>query len=126
MARKVLVVDDDELTLQILKAILDLEEFEVTTASDGDQALRAIEGDDFDVIVLDVMMPGADGYEVCRSVKDDPRTSATPVVLLTARDREDDRQAGKDAGCDAYLTKPFSPLALVETITDLGLGKGKR
>ena len=121
--RRVLVVDDDELILEILRTILDLEEFDVVTAPDGDIALQVIDREKPDVVVLDVMMPGMDGFEVCRTIKADPKTARTPVVLLTALDREEDRNAGKEAGADAFLTKPFSPLALIETLTSLGMRK---
>ncbi len=123
VTRRVLVVDDDELTREILRTILDLEEFDVVTAPDGDIALDVVSRERPDVVVLDVMMPGMDGFEVCRTIKADPLTAATPVVLLTALDREEDRNAGKEAGADAFLTKPFSPLALIETLTSLGMRK---
>ena len=124
MQRRVLVVDDDDLTLDILRTILDLEEFDVVTASDGDEAVERLEGpDEFDVVVLDVMMPGLDGYEVCRRIKDDPDLKHLPVVLLTAKDRREDVEEGERAGADAYLTKPFSPLALIDTLNRFDLGK---
>jgi CheY-like chemotaxis protein len=117
--RHVLVVDDDPLILEVLQTVLDLEEFRVTTASDGESALDAIAAERPDVVVCDVMMPGLDGLEVCRRIKDDPSTADLPVVLLTARDRGEDRIAGEAAGCDAYLTKPFSPLFLIEVISEI-------
>lgn len=115
--RRVLVVDDDPLIIEILRTILDLEEYEVTAANDGEAALELVGRDSPDVIVLDVMMPGIDGFEVCRRIKADD--GGPPVILLTARDNEADRAAGKDAGCDGYLTKPFSPLELLEMIDDV-------
>jgi CheY-like chemotaxis protein len=117
--RHVLVVDDDPLILEVLRTVLDLEEFRVTTAEDGEAGLRALAEDRPDVVVCDVMMPGLDGLEVCRRIKADPATADLPVVLLTARDRAEDRRAGDEAGCDAYLTKPFSPLYLIEIITQV-------
>ena len=123
MKRRVLVVDDDELILEILRTILDLEEFDVVTAPGGQAALDLVGREPPDVVVLDVMMPGTDGYEVCRAIKADPKTADVPVVLLTALDRDEDRTAGKEAGCDAFLTKPFSPLALIDTLAALGVGK---
>lgn len=116
MARRVLVVDDDELTREILATILDLEEFEVDLAEDGEQALAAVAAGPPDVVVLDVMMPGLDGFEVLRRLRADEATAHLPVILLTARDTAEDRRAGEEAGADAYLTKPFSPLALIATI----------
>ncbi|HEX2029342.1 MAG TPA: response regulator [Nitriliruptorales bacterium] len=124
--RRVLVVDDDELTLQILRTILDLEEFDVTTVPDGERALQLLAGDArFDAVVLDVMMPGIDGFEVCQRIRHDPRTAGLPVVLLTARDLDEDRARGEQVGCDAYLTKPFSPLQLIDELGDL-VARGRR
>jgi CheY-like chemotaxis protein len=117
--RHVLVVDDDPLILEVLRTVLDLEEFRVTTATDGEAGLRALAEDRPDVVVCDVMMPGLDGLEVCRRIKADPATADLPVVLLTARDRAEDRRAGEEAGCDAYLTKPFSPLYLIDVISEV-------
>lgn len=119
-----LLVDDDELILEILTTILDLEEFDVVTASSGDDALRRLRDEDVDMVVLDVMMPGKDGYAVCREIKDDTATAALPVVLLTARDQPDDLRQGEAAGCDAYLTKPFSPLELIEVLNGFGASGG--
>lgn len=117
--RRVLIVDDDPLILDVLGTILDLEDLEVVAADGGEAALAEVAADPPDVIVLDVMMPGIDGLEVCRRLKDDPATAAIPVILLTARDRAEDRAAGAAAGCDAYLTKPFSPLDLLDEIATL-------
>jgi CheY-like chemotaxis protein len=117
--RTVLLVDDDPLILEILRTILDLEEFAVTTVSDGRQALESVAETRPDVVVCDVMMPELDGFEVCRALKSQPTTADLPVILLTARDRPEDREAGEDAGCDAYLTKPFSPLQLIDVIRDV-------
>jgi CheY-like chemotaxis protein len=122
--RRVLVVDDDPLILEVLKTVLDLEEFDVVTAADGEAGLESLQQRRPDVVVCDVMMPGLDGLEVCRRIKADSTTADLPVVLLTARDREEDRAAGEAAGCDAYLTKPFSPLHLIDVISD-GQGAGR-
>jgi two-component system, cell cycle response regulator len=115
----VLLVDDDPLILEVLSTILDLEEFDVVTASNGRKALAAVDASRPDVVVCDVMMPEVDGLEVCRRLKSDPATVDLPVILLTARDRPEDRRAGEEAGCDAYLTKPFSPLQLIDIIRDV-------
>jgi DNA-binding response OmpR family regulator len=119
VTRRVLVVDDDDLTLEILATILNLEDFEVVTAVDGAGALAAAEATPPDVVVLDVMMPDIDGLEVCRRLRAREATRTVPVILLTARDRPDDREAGLAAGADAYVTKPFSPLGLIETIAGI-------
>jgi CheY-like chemotaxis protein len=120
--RRVLVVDDDPLILEVLKTVLDLEEFDVVTAADGEAGLERLREQRPDVVVCDVMMPGIDGLEVCRRIKAERETADLPVVLLTARDRAEDRAAGEAAGCDAYLTKPFSPLHLIDVIGDVQVG----
>lgn len=126
MKRRVLVVDDDDLTLEILGTILDLEDFEVQTVRDGAGALAAIADAPPDVVVLDVMMPDIDGLEVCRRIRADERTRDLPIVLLTARDQAEDRREGLAAGADAYVTKPFSPLKLIETITQIDAQRRRR
>lgn len=100
--------------------MLDLEEFEVITAHDGQDALEAVRTRPPDVVVCDVSMPGVDGLEVCRQLKADQGTCAIPVILLTAHGGPKARAAGESAGCDAYLTKPFSPLQLIDLIRELG------
>jgi CheY-like chemotaxis protein len=122
----VLLVDDDPTLLEVLATVLDLEEFDVTTAADGDAALAKVHERTPDVLVCDVVMPGTDGLEVCRRVKADPATSRIPVVLLTAHGGPKDRVAGEAAGCDAYLTKPFSPLQLIELIRGFGADEPRR
>lgn len=122
MSQRILVVDDDALTREVLQTILDLEAFVAVFAADGTEALRRLEEDGpFDAVVTDVMMPGLDGVELCRRIRasSDPTQAGTPVILLTARDRRADREEGLAAGCDAYLTKPFSPLHLIDTIESL-------
>lgn len=114
--RRVLLVDDDPLLLEILTTVLDLEEFEVLAASDGDSALELAAKEHVDLVVCDVRMPGTDGIEVCRRLKDDAATEDLPVILLTARDTPEGREAGQAAGCDAYVAKPFSPLELLEIL----------
>lgn len=121
--RRVLVVDDDELTVEILRTILDLEEFDVVTCSDGGQALEIIVEVAPDVVVMDVMMPEVGGFEACERIKADPATAHIPVILLSARDSADDLLEGKAAGCDAYMTKPFSPLALIDAISEMRLAR---
>lgn len=124
--RHVLIVDDDPLILEVLRTVLDLEEFRVSTATDGTTALEMLADDRPDVVVCDVMMPDVDGLEVCRRIKGDPATAHLPVVLLTARDREEDRRHGEEVGCDAYLTKPFSPLYLIDVISEVRAGRQSR
>lgn len=117
--RRVLIVDDDPIILDIVTTVLDLEHFATSTASDGPTALAMIDDDAPDALVLDVMMPDMTGLEVCRRLRESEDHAKLPIILLTARDQPEDRQAGLDAGCDAYLSKPFSPLELIDVIENL-------
>jgi two-component system response regulator MprA len=102
----VLVTDDERAVRSAVRRALTLEGYRVTEAEDGAQALNVIATDQPDAIVLDVMLPQLDGYEVCRALRD--RGDATPILMLTARDEIDQRVKGLDAGADDYLVKPFA------------------
>lgn len=119
MTRRVLVVDDDPLIQQIVTTVLDLESFEVVVATDADEALRVLAADRPDLVVSDVMMPGTDGFELCRAIRADDHLAYLPVILLTGRDEMNDKARADEVGADAYFTKPFSPLALIDTIESL-------
>jgi two-component system, OmpR family, response regulator MprA len=110
----VLVVDDDFAIRESLDRSLRANGYDVELASDGSEALRAIEGEPFDAVVLDVLMPGRDGIDVCRTLR--AAGNRTPILMLTARDTVPDRVAGLEAGADDYLVKPF---ALEELIARL-------
>lgn len=119
MGKRILVVDDETYIVNILDFTLGSEGFEVLSAHNGEEALKMILDEAPDLIVLDVMMPRIDGIEVCRAIKAKEETSHTPVILLTAKDRDADKERGLDAGADRYMTKPFSPSKLVEEIRAL-------
>ena len=119
MKRSVLVVDDDPLILRVVATVLDLEEYDVVTATSGAEALAALASGAPELVVTDVMMPEMDGIELIRRIRADERHAALPIILLTAKDTDDDRKAGVAAGGDAYLTKPFSPLELIDAIEAL-------
>ena len=116
---KILVVDDEIYIVHILDFSLGMEGYEVVTALDGEQALERVASEKPDLIVLDIMMPKLDGYEVCRAVKSNPATKNVPVILLSAKGRNVDQKLGFDVGADDYITKPFSPRKLVERINQL-------
>lgn len=126
MSQDILLVDDDPVLLEVLSTVLDLEEFTVITANDGEQALAAVTRHQPQVVVCDVAMPGIDGFEVCRRLKADAATAHLPVVLLTADGGSRERQAGLDAGCDAALTKPFSPLELIQRLREVASSAANR
>jgi CheY-like chemotaxis protein len=116
---KVLVVDDDEVIVRLLELNFELEGHEVVSVLDGQQALDRIGELAPDVVLLDVMMPEVDGYRVCEVLRADPATAALPIVFLSARAQEADIVRGTEVGGDAYVTKPFEPLELVELVERL-------
>jgi len=116
---RVLVVDDEIYIVHILDFSLGMEGYEVVTALDGEAALEKIRTEKPDLIVLDIMMPKLDGYEVCKSIKSNAATQHIPVILLSAKGRNVDQKMGFDVGADDYITKPFSPRKLVERINQL-------
>ncbi|WP_243357945.1 response regulator [Fundidesulfovibrio terrae] len=109
----VLIVEDDEDILQLLEYNFRNAGFEVTTAGDGLDALAKIRRQRPDLVLLDIMLPGADGFEVCKNIKRDPKTAQVPVIMLTARGEEVDRIVGLELGADDYVVKPFSPRELI-------------
>jgi two-component system alkaline phosphatase synthesis response regulator PhoP len=116
---KILVVDDEIYIVHILDFSLGMEGYEVITALDGEQALEKVKTEKPDLIVLDIMMPKLDGYEVCKNIKSSADTQHIPVILLSAKGRNVDQKLGFDVGADDYITKPFSPRKLVERINQL-------
>lgn len=112
---KVLVVDDYPDVLRLLEVAL-RKEHQVLTAEDGESALAIVAREAPDMVVLDVMMPGIDGYRVLYRLRDDPATRHLPVILLTARDQDHDIAFGLSLGADYYLPKPFSPTDLASLV----------
>jgi two-component system cell cycle response regulator len=106
MTARVLVVDDVDANVKLLEARLTADYFEVRTARSGREALEICANERADVVLLDVMMPGMDGFEVCRKLKAEPRTQHIPVIMVTALDQPADRVRGFEAGADDFLTKP--------------------
>jgi two-component system cell cycle response regulator len=119
MTARVLVVDDILSNVKLLEAKLSAEYFEVVTAFNGLEALARVEEHEPDIVLLDVMMPGMDGFEVCRRIKQNPKTAHVPVVMVTALDQPSDRVAGLDAGADDFLTKPVDDAALFARVRSL-------
>ncbi|MEE9314351.1 MAG: PleD family two-component system response regulator [Rhizobiaceae bacterium] len=119
MTARVLVVDDILANVKLLQARLMAEYFEVLTASNGPEALEICQKGHCDIVLLDVMMPGMDGYEVCRRLKADSRTAHLPVIMVTALDQPSDKLEGLEAGADDFLTKPVNDLALTTRVKSL-------
>lgn len=115
----VAVVDDDEQVLNLLRQLFELEGFAVVEARDGLEALEVVAAERPDALVLDIMMPRLDGLSVLRRLRAGSDHRGLPVILLSAKATEDDVAAGLEAGADAYVTKPFEPLELVERVMRL-------
>jgi len=116
MARRILVVDDDREIVRLLRAYLEQNGFEVLTAYDGERALHILRRERPDLVVLDLMLPDRDGWEVTRIVRSDPNLAATPIIMLTARVEDYDKIVGLELGADDYVTKPFNPREVVARV----------
>ena len=113
---KILVVDDEEDILELVRFNLDKEGFTVTCSATGEDALSKARREAFDLIILDLMLPGIDGLQVTRKLKENADTRSVPIVMLTAKGEEPDVVAGLELGADDYITKPFSPRILVARV----------
>jgi DNA-binding response OmpR family regulator len=119
MPKRILIVDDDAFIRRPLEFILREEGYEPATASDAEEGLREIEARPPDLIVLDVMMPGKDGLTWCAELKGDPRYAGIPIVLLSARGQERDRERAFVLGAEDFLTKPYSPHELKRRVREI-------
>lgn len=113
---RILVVDDEENILELIEYNLSKEGYEIRAVSTGEDGLKYARADNPDLVILDLMLPGVDGLEVCKILKSDSRTHHIPIVMLTAKGEEADVVAGLELGADDYVTKPFSPRVLVARI----------
>jgi two-component system phosphate regulon response regulator PhoB len=113
---KILIVDDEEDVLELVRYNLDKNGYKVETAATGEQAIAKARAKLPDLIILDLMLPGIDGLDVCKKLKDDTKTQNIPVIMLTAKGEETDVVTGLELGADDYVTKPFSPKVLVARI----------
>lgn len=114
--KKVLIVEDQEDILEVITITLELDHYDLHTAADGEAALKLAVKIRPDLVLSDVMMPRMDGLQLCKRIKSEASLKRTKLILLSARGHADDRRAGLAAGADAYLTKPYSPLQLLETV----------
>ena len=116
---RILVVEDEESLLKLESILFASKGYRVTGVRDGKEALDAIAQQVPDLVVLDLMLPDMDGFEVCRRIKENPDTSAVPVVMLTAKKSSRDLERGREVGADAYITKPFKSVKVLEVIGGL-------
>ena len=117
--KRILVVDDEPDILRVVSARLKSSGFEVIVACDGEEWFDKARKESPDLIILDLMLPKIDGYSVCGLLKRDSRYAGIPVILFTARAQDEDMKMGKEAGADAYITKPFEPQLLLGKIKEL-------
>lgn len=119
MANKILLVEDDLPTVELLKFTLQSEGLDVVVVYDGISALRTVEKENPDLILLDVMIPGVDGFEVCQLLKHNIKFMHIPIIMVTAKVRREDRMLGFEKGADDYISKPFDPIELVSRVKKL-------
>ena len=116
---RILVVEDEESLLKLESILLSSKGYNVTGVMDGKSALEEVMAHRPDLVILDIMLPEIDGFEVCRRIKENPATSTIPVVMLTAKKNSQDVARGAEVGANAYLTKPFKSAKVIEVIEEL-------
>ncbi len=116
MSKKILLVDDEPSILLSLEFLMEQEGYDVHTATDGDEALQSVREELPDLILLDIMMPKRDGFEVCQMIRANPKWKETKIILLTAKGREVDQEKGLALGADDYITKPFATQELIKKV----------
>lgn len=116
MSKKILLVDDEPSILLSLEFLMEQEGYDVHTATDGDEALQSVREKLPDLILLDIMMPKRDGFEVCQIIRANPEWKETKIILLTAKGREVDQEKGLALGADDYITKPFATQELIKKV----------
>jgi DNA-binding response OmpR family regulator len=116
MSQRILVVDDDREIVRLLRAYLEQVGYQVLVAGDGETALHILRREHPDLVVLDLMLPDCDGWDVTRIVRRDPDLAATPIIMLTARVEDQDKIVGLELGADDYVTKPFNPREVVARV----------
>ncbi|MBI5604916.1 MAG: response regulator [Deltaproteobacteria bacterium] len=118
MAKRILIVDDDELVLLALKELLSSENYEVQPFSRGSEALKKIDTEDFDLLILDIIMPEMDGFELCKMIRKKNNYKDKPILFLTAKNQEEDKKRGLEVGATLFISKPISPQRLLTMIAD--------
>ena len=121
-AQKILVCDDERHIVRLIQVNLERQGYQVVTAYDGKEGLEKVKSEKPDMVVLDVMMPYMDGFEVLKHIRRDPATEALPVIMLTAKAQDKDVFEGYHYGADMYLTKPFNPMELISFVKRIARG----
>jgi phosphate regulon transcriptional regulator PhoB len=124
--KNILVIDDEPDIVALLSYHLKKEGFSVTAVSDGGEAVTVAKKGDFDLAILDLMLPGINGMDICRILRSDPRTHSLPVIMLTAKGEEHERVQGLETGADDYMAKPFSPRELIARVKAVLRRSGER
>ncbi|MBN1870952.1 MAG: response regulator transcription factor [Candidatus Omnitrophica bacterium] len=124
MKERILIVEDDKHISKLVKFNLEKSNYECTIASTGEKALEVLAGQPVDLVILDIMLPGIDGYEICKTIKAKDKLKNLPIIMLTAKGEEVDRIVGLELGADDYIVKPFSPRELVLRVKAI-LKRGK-
>ena len=122
--QRILIVEDDKHISKLVKYNIEKSDYECTISSSGEKALQILKDQAVDLIILDIMLPEMNGFEVCRNIKQDPKLRAIPIIMLTAKGEEVDRIVGLELGADDYIVKPFSPRELVLRVRAI-LKRGK-
>ncbi|MFZ7113194.1 MAG: response regulator [Desulfatiglandales bacterium] len=118
MEKHILIVDDDEMVLMAIEELLKPEGYRIDAVSRGTEALKKLDDDKYDLVMLDVIMPEMDGFELCRRIREKEGLKEIPVVFLSAKSRDEDRVQGLDAGANLFLSKPISPDKLLAIVSD--------
>ena len=116
---RILIVEDEESLLKLESILLSSKGYRVTGVMDGKSALAEVQSNKPDLVILDIMLPEMDGFEVCMQIKTNPETRHIPVVMLTAKKTIQDQARGQEVGCDAYITKPFKSSKVLDTIQEI-------
>ncbi|AMM41960.1 chemotaxis protein CheY [Candidatus Desulfofervidus auxilii] len=114
--KKILIVDDEERVRRLIETTLDIGDFQIFQAKDGEEALKIAQEEKPALILLDIMMPGMDGFEVCKRLKNNSETKGSYIIMLTAKGQKQDIEKGYAVGADDYFVKPFSPMELLNKI----------
>jgi len=125
MSKRILIIEDDRSTVRLMEYTLQQAGYEVIVASDGFEGLRSALSESPDLVILDIMLPGLDGYEVCHRLRQKSETASLPILIISAKARQDDKDVGFKMGADDYLTKPVDPSEIMAKVEALLVGASK-